>query len=152
MLANPNTQEVYVALSYKWLTAKYSHATSSHFIGWYGGDDYLGKTRGSGYLELNATYDLGDGWTLTGHVGHQKVKDFSTRLYETASYTDYKIGVTKDVGFGVLGLAYSDTDTGGSCDNITAGTNPYCWGKDKNTNDFKDVSKGKLFLSFLKTF
>lgn len=157
ILANPNTQEVYAALSYKWLSAKYSYATSSHFIGWYGGSNYDGKTRGSDYLELNANYDMGDGWTLVGHVGHQKVKNYSTRLYDSASYNDWKIGVTKDVGFGVVGAFYSQTDTSGSCTG-SGGTNPYCWG-DGNfvsgvgpTSGFKDVSKGKAYVSFVKTF
>jgi uncharacterized protein (TIGR02001 family) len=142
-LANPNTQELYLSLGYKWLSAKYSYATSNHFIGWYGGSDLLGNTRGSDYLELNANYDLGDGWTLVGHAGHQRVKDFSP-----ANYTDWKIGGTKDVGFGVVGLAYSDTNAKGGC----SPAEPYCWGKDKSTTNFKDMSKGTLVLSFLKTF
>jgi uncharacterized protein (TIGR02001 family) len=155
-LANPSTQELYGSIGYKWLSAKYSYATSSHFVGWYGGDDYLGNTRGSDYLELNANYDMGSGWTLIGHVGHQKVKGFSTRLYNTASYNDWKIGVSKDVGFGVVTLAYSDTNTGGSCSG-TGGTNPYCWGTggknpDAPNANFRDVSKGTAILTFLKTF
>lgn len=158
-LANPNTQELYGSIGYKWISAKYSYTTSSHFVGWYGGDDYLGNTRGSDYLELNANYDLGNGWTLIGHAGHQKVKGFSTRLYDghSASYDDWKIGVSKDVGFGVVSLYYSDTNTGGSCSNSGTNTNPYCWGtggKNPNapTGNFKDVSKGTAVLTFLKTF
>jgi uncharacterized protein (TIGR02001 family) len=159
ILANPNTQEVYAAITYKWLTAKYSYATSSHFIGWYGGEGFDQKTRGSDYLELNANYDMGNGWGLTGHVGRQKVKGWNTTVYTSASYTDWKIGVTKDVGFGIVGLAYSDTNTSGSCDGSTGGTNPYCWGNSGvvagtsgPTSGFKDVSKGTVVLSFLKTF
>lgn len=156
-LANPNTQEVYAALGYKWLTAKYSHATSSHFVGWYGGPAYDKDTRGSGYLELNAAYDLGDGWGLSGHLGHQKVKNSVTvGAISDASYSDWNIGVTKDVGFGVVGLAYSDTNTAGTCTSA-GGTNPYCWGKGGTptaapTNSFRDVSKGAAVLSFKKTF
>jgi uncharacterized protein (TIGR02001 family) len=157
ILANPNTQEIYASIGYKWISAKYSYATSSHFIGWYGGSNYDESTRGSDYLELNANYDLGDGWNVIGHVGHQKVKGFSTRLYESASYNDWKIGVTKDVGFGVVGLAYSDTSTSGTCTS-SGGTNPYCWGNGNfqsgvgPTSGFKNVSKGTAVLSFLKTF
>ena len=156
-LANPNTQEVYAALSYKWLTAKYSHATSSHFVGWYGGPAYDKDTRGSGYLELNAAYDLGDGWGLSGHVGHQKVKNsVAVGAIGDASYSDWNIGVTKDVGFGVVGLAYSDTNTSGTCTSV-GGTSPYCWGKGGTqtaapTNSFRDVSQGTAVLSFKKTF
>jgi uncharacterized protein (TIGR02001 family) len=147
-LANPNTQEFYVSGGYKWLSAKYSYATSSHFIGWYGGPNLDQKTRGSDYLELNANYDLGDGWTLIGHAGHQRVKNFSV-----ANYTDWKIGATKDVGFGVVGLAYSDTNAKGSC----ANAEPYCWGTGGSSSaapngSFKNVSRGTAVLSFLKTF
>ena len=158
VLANPNTQEVYASIGYKWLSAKYSYATSSHFIGWYSGSDYKGNTRGSNYLELNANYDAGDGWTVIGHVGHQNVKGFSTLLFQSASYNDWKIGVTKDVGFGVVGLAYSDTNTSGTCNSGSGGTNPYCWGNGGfvsgtgPTSGFKNVSKGTAVLSFLKTF
>jgi uncharacterized protein (TIGR02001 family) len=170
VLANPNTQELYAGLSYKWLSAKYSYATSSHFIGWYGSgttatnDD---KTRGSNYLELNANYDMGDGWTVIGHVGHQKVKNITanTGLYfglENADYTDWKIGVSKDVGFGVVTLAYSDTNAKGSCNSggaATGSTSNYCWGNSGAIggvqgpqSGFKDVAKGTAVLSFLKTF
>lgn len=157
VLANPNTQELYVGLTYKWLSAKYSYATSSHFIGWYGGAAYDQNTRGSNYLELNANYDLGDGWTLIGHVGHQKVKNSVDSTYKNANYTDWKVGVSKDVGFGVVSLTYSDTNTKGTCSGA-GGTNPYCWG-DGNfvsgvgpTSGFKDVSKGTAVLAFTKTF
>ncbi len=158
--ANPNTQEVYAAIGYKWLTAKYSHATSSHFIGWLGGADKTGKTRGSGYFELNAAYDLGDGWGISGHVGHQKVKNYvAVAPNEKADYTDWNIGVTKDVGFGVVGLAYSDTNAKGTCSSSTVvGTSAYCWGNSNFVANsgpsagFKDVARGTAVLSFKKTF
>ncbi len=161
ILANPNTQEAYASIGYKWLSAKYSYATSSHFIGWYGGSAYDQKTRGSSYLELNANYDLGDGWTLIGHVGSQKVKgSVTTAAIHDANYQDWKIGATKDVGFGVVGLAYSDTNTSGTCSNPLPSSNAssYCWGNGNfvsgtgPTSGFKNVAKGTLVLSFLKTF
>lgn len=160
-LANPNTTEVYASLGYKWLSAKYSYTTSKYFVGWYGGQNFDKSTRGSNYLELNANYDMGDGWTLIGHVGHQKVENSEkVGTLKSASYSDWKVGVTKDVGFGVVGLAYSATDMSGSCNGSTGSTtNPYCWGKggngDTNTgpnHSFKDVSKGTVVASFLKTF
>jgi uncharacterized protein (TIGR02001 family) len=141
--ANPNTTEVYGSVGYKWFSVKYSRAVSSHFVGWYSATG--GDTKGSNYLEANATYDLGNGWGLIGHAGHQKVEEF-----DPASYSDYKIGVTKDVGFGVVTLAYSDTNANG--------TTAYYWPSGNfvagvgSTSDFKDVSKGKAILTFLKTF
>ncbi len=158
-LANPNTQEIYAALSYKWLTAKYSYATSPYFIGWYGGTALDQKTGGSDYLELNANYDMGNGWTLVGHVGSQKVKN-SVEIpagLKSATYQDWKVGVTKDVGFGVVGIAYSATDTSGTCTSTAGGTNPYCWGTGgispaAPTGDFKNVSRDTVVLSFSKAF
>lgn len=155
--ANPNTTELYAALGYKWLTLKYSHAVSSHFIGWQGGPAFDQDTKGSNYLELNAAYDLGNGWGLSGHVGHQKVKDFSNAVYASADYTDWNIGLTKDVGFGVIGLTYSNTNTKGSCSSA-GGTSAYCWGDSNfvagvgSTSGFEDVSEGTAILSFKKTF
>lgn len=141
-----DTTEVYGALSWKWLTLKYSHSTTALF-GWnkvpVGAT--LEKTKGSGYLELNAAYDLGQGWGLAGHVGHQKVKGYSD-----ASYTDYKLGVTKDMGFGVLGLAYSDTNAKDNC--ATGGvTNPYCQVMN-TTGAGYEAGKGRVVLSFAKSF
>jgi len=160
-LANPNTQEVYAALGYKFVTVKYSHAISKHFIGWYGGSNLDQGTQGSGYLELNANYDLGDGWGLIGHIGKQKVKgSVATGGVSSADYTDWKLGVSKDIGFGVLTLAYSDTNTSGTCPSGGLGSNAYCWGDNGGqgtprtgpTAGFKDVSKGTVLLTFLKSF
>ena len=155
--ANPNTSELYGAVGYKWLSAKYSYATSSHFIGWQGGPAFNEDTKGSSYLELNAAYDLGNGWGLSGHVGHQKVKGFSNPVFASADYTDWNIGVSKDVGFGVVGLTYSDTNTKGSCSSV-GGTSAYCWGNGNfvpgfgPTSGFHDVSEGTALLTFKKTF
>lgn len=154
---NPNTKEVYGALGYKWLTVKYSHVISPGFIGWGGGAGFDQKTQGSGYLELNASYDLGDGWGVSGHLGSQKVKNYANATYATADYTDWNVGVTKDVGFGVVGLIYSAANTKGTC-NSAGGTNPYCWANGNfaagvgSTTGFDDVSKGTAVLTFKKTF
>lgn len=158
--ANPNTTEVYGALTYKWLTLKYSQAISDHFIGWAGGAGYDMNTKGSNYLELNANYDLGGGWTLIGHVGAQKVKNYiKVGAVEDANYTDWKLGVSKDAGFGVFTLAYSDTTAKGACTSAAAtNTSSYCWGTNAvggvsaATTGFKDVARGTVLLSFVKTF
>ena len=160
VLANPNTTEVYAAIGYKWLTLKYSQAVSKNFIGWYGGKNLDLNTRGSGYLELNASYDVGGGWSLTGHYGAQQIKNSVITAAGTNSgnYSDWKLGVTKDVGFGVVGLAYSDTNISGTCRSITGGSNAYCWGNGNfvsgvgPTSGFKNVAKGQAVLSYLMNF
>jgi len=165
-LANPNTQELYGALTYDLgnnnsLNVKYSYATSKYFIGWYNPND-LKDSKGSGYLEANGSFDLGDGWGLTAHVGHQTVAHLSD-----ANYTDANVGVTKDVGFGVVGLLISTTDASSSCDdNHNAasflpgqpGFSAYCWGNSSNvspyypTSGWKNVARTTAVLSFTKTF
>ena len=149
--ANPTTTEVRGQIGYKWLSAKYSYTTSSHFVGWYSTSG--GKTDGSGYLEANAAYDLGNGWGVSGHTGHQTVKDNGA-----ASYTDWNVGVTKDVGFGVFGLTYSDTNAQGDYNGGPPNAQAYSWPNGNfqapggSTTGYKNVSKGKALLTFLKTF
>ena len=128
----PDTTEIYGQLGYKWLTAKYSYVVSDHIFGFTTPSG--GKTNGSGYFDLTATYDLGDGWGVTGHGGRQTIKGFSQ-----ASYTDWKIGVTKDLGVCTVGLYYLDTDAKGGVGE------PY-------RNAFnRDLGQGRLLLTFTKT-
>lgn len=128
-LPTPETTEVYVGASWKWLSAKYSYVVSPYFIGW--GTRGTVDTKGSDYIELNASYDLGNGWGLLGHLGHQRVENVSA-----ANYTDWKVGVTKDVGFGIVTLAYTDTN---------ADTTVYTWAGE-------EVADGRVALSFSKSF
>ncbi|MBK7015712.1 MAG: hypothetical protein IPH39_09075 [Sulfuritalea sp.] len=151
---NPNTNEIYGAIGYKWVTMKYSRVVSSGFIGWLGNNGNT-DTKGSDYLELNAAYDLGNGWGISGHVGHQKVKNvLAVAATASPSYNDWNLGVTKDAGYGVFGLTYSTTDANGSCGNPLPGVNAsaYCWGTNRNAQNFKDVAKSTVVLSFKKTF
>jgi uncharacterized protein (TIGR02001 family) len=137
--ASPNTQELYGALSWEWLTVKYSYTLGSLF-GWTKSDG--SKTTGSGYLEVNTAFDLGNGFALAGHVGHQTVKGFTK-----ASYSDLKIGGTKDIGLGTVGLAYSVTNAKADC----GGGDPYCF-VNPSTGSTYDAGKGRLLLTFGKTF
>jgi len=98
-----NTTEVYGAVTYGVVTAKYSHATTNLF-GF--GVDVNKSSKGSGYLDLSATLDLGNGLSLVPHVGRQTVKNIAG-----ASYTDYALALNKDFGQGVSGsLSYISTD------------------------------------------
>lgn len=86
--ANANTTEVYGALTAGVFTAKYSHSLTNLFG--------TVNSKGSQYLDLAANFDLGDGWTLTPHVGRQV---FNNNAY--LNYTDYSLTVTKDLGKGL---------------------------------------------------
>jgi len=96
---NPSadTLEVYGALSFGPVTAKYSHSTTNLFG--------VPDSKGSSYFDVTANFDLGDGITLTPHVGHQTVKHNSV-----ASYTDYSLTVAKDFSGLILSAAIVGTD------------------------------------------
>jgi uncharacterized protein (TIGR02001 family) len=107
--------EVYVGLSWKTLSVKYWYGVTNYFGL---GDSFQGSqkidTKGSGYVEGNGTYDLGDGWGLVGHVGYQYVKNNSQFVDvngNTLSHSviDYKVGGTKDFSGWVVGLAVVGT-------------------------------------------
>ena len=89
---SPNTTEIYGALSYSVFTAKYSHALTNLFG--------FGDSKHSGYLDLSANVDLGDGWSVVPHVGRQWVRHNSAY-----SYTDFALTVNKDFGNGLVASA-----------------------------------------------
>lgn len=133
-MPTPDSTEVYVGLGWKFLGLKYSHAVSKNLYGWESANG--DHSRNSNYIELNATHDLGEGWNVSGHVGHQTIKNLSA-----ASYTDWSLGVGKNIGFGTLTLMYTDTNANTCGDRTPA----YCW-------DGKDVAKSKAVLSFSTEF
>ncbi len=92
-----NTLEIYGALTYGPVTAKYSHSTTNLFG--------VPDSKGSGYFDVSANFDLGDGMTLSPHVGHQTVKHNAA-----ASYTDYSLTLAKDFSGLVLSGAVVGTD------------------------------------------
>ena len=132
--ADPNTVEFYGALSYKWLTAKYSITTGNLF----GSTQSDGSTAsGSGYLDLSASYDMGNGLSLGAHVGHQTIKGNSD-----ASYSDYNVSVSKDIAkVGTVSLLLSDTNAKDNCPGEF-----YCQGGDYS------AGKSTAVLSFSKSF
>jgi uncharacterized protein (TIGR02001 family) len=97
--ANADTAEIYGQLGYGPAYVKYSLALTNLFG--------FVDSRHSGYLDLGANLDLGQGLTLNLHAGRQDV-----RHNDAASYTDYKLGVTKDFGVASLGVAFVGTNAG----------------------------------------
>ncbi|WP_420472803.1 TorF family putative porin [Noviherbaspirillum sp. ST9] len=117
-----NTTEIYGQLGYGPAYIKYSHSLTNLF-------GFVDSKR-SGYLDIGANVEIGEGLTLNLHAGHQKVKNNSP-----FSYTDWKVGVTKDFGIATGALALIGTDT----DNYV-GPNG------------KNLGKNSLVLSVAKTF
>jgi uncharacterized protein (TIGR02001 family) len=135
-----DTLEAYLGVSWKWLTAKYSVTTTNYFgltattlpSACTGSD-----SKGSGYLDLTAAYEIRPKLTIVGHYGNQSIKDCSAM-----EYSDYKIGLTYDASGWLLGAAYIDTDA----DSAFYTTVPNSQGKTK------DLGKGTVVLSIGKSF
>ncbi|HEY0877092.1 MAG TPA: TorF family putative porin [Zeimonas sp.] len=104
---SPHTTEVYAAGSWRMFTLKYSHAVTNLFG--------VPDSEGAGYLDLAANVDVGRGFALLAHVGHQRIPSGSLqgmriRSSDDCSYTDWKLGVAKTwVGLD-WSLSYVDTD------------------------------------------
>ena len=87
---NYNTLELYAAISYQWLSLKYSGTVSSDYFGIgktqrllaeADGTSLSSKGRGTGYLDLSANYPLVDKLTLNAHVGYTR---FSSDLRDAS--------------------------------------------------------------------
>ncbi len=94
-----NTLEAYGALSFGPATLKVSRS----FTNLFGFTD----SKGSLYYDLSATFDLGNGWAVTPHIGRQNVKSNSS-----ASYTDASLTVSKSFDALTLSLGVVDAKTG----------------------------------------
>jgi uncharacterized protein (TIGR02001 family) len=147
-----NNQEVYIGGSWKWLSAKLNYALSDYFglnneqaSGGYwvnkntgaalDPSGTAGKSKGTYYLDITATYPVNDKLNVIGHYGMLNVK-----TYNDLDYNDWKLGVTYDVGGWLLGASYIDTD---------AKNEWYYTGGAKGN---KDSGNGTVVLSIGKTF
>jgi uncharacterized protein (TIGR02001 family) len=130
----PNTFELYAAATYGIFTLKYSQAITNIFG--------FADSKGSGYLDLSATYDLGNGMALVGHVGNQVIVASASaeRAKSDCSYVDYKLGLTKDLSGYVFGLAYIGTNAKADLGQ--------CYRNAFNN----DLGKGTALLSVVKSF
>jgi uncharacterized protein (TIGR02001 family) len=96
--AKGDTTEVYGALGWKWLSFKASYVVSNKAFA-------VQDAQGTYYLDLTAAYPVGEtGLTLIAHVGDQKYSGNDTRNVgglsndAIASYQDYKLGASYDLG------------------------------------------------------
>jgi uncharacterized protein (TIGR02001 family) len=93
-----NTTEVYGQLGYGPAYIKYSHSLTDTF----GFED----SKNSNYIDIGANIDVGGGYTLNLHAGHQKIKGPT----DNASYSDWKVGVTKEFYGVAVSLAVVGTN------------------------------------------
>ncbi|MCK6407187.1 MAG: TorF family putative porin [Rhodocyclaceae bacterium] len=152
-------KELYIGGSWKTVSLKYYHSVDDYFSlrGWDSTGTSTGKsTKGTHYLDLSATYDLGDGWGINGHVGHLSAKN-----QHNGSYTDWKVGVTKDFSGWVVGLSYVGTNAEGNCSGSST-WQPYCFAKSLQdegkgqaldaSSSTKDAGRGIAVLSVSRSF
>ncbi len=151
-------KEIYIGATWKFLSAKFYYSLDDYFS--LRGVNALavstGKsTKGTTYLDLGASYDLGDGWGINGHVGMLSLENV-----HNGDYTDWKIGVTKDVNGWVFGAAYIDTNADGDCKGATT-YQPYCFTNSNSDNGAgvinfgsktKDAGDGTIVISVSKSF
>lgn len=126
----PNTTELYAALTWKFLSLKYSYGVDNKTFG-------IPNSSGSSYLDLSASYDVVEKVndaigkvTLFGHVGHQwylgSNADIANSNY---NYTDWKVGASTEI----YGLTVGVYGTGTNAQSAFY-TNPY--GKNIAANQF----------------
>ncbi len=145
-----DTTEAIMGATWKGLNVKYTYTLTD----WYGinsngftptmwadGSSTADSTgnldsKGSGYIEANYTFEVSEGLSVTGHAGHQKIKNFSK-----LNYTDYKFGVNKTYAGFNFGLAYTNTNaTDNSLYHVIA------------NGDNKNLRGGILAVSLSRTF
>jgi len=153
LAANPNSTELYAAQNFTFgpITgfAKVSYAVTTLFG--------TANSSGSYYPDLTVNYDTGVwGLALNGHVGYQYVagnapvgatnyigKSVSNVSNSTLySYTDWKLGVTKDFGGGLsAAVAYVGTNAA-----------TYLGGYSYSNPQAKNLGKSGALISLTKTF
>lgn len=100
-----NTLEAYGALSWKWLSAKYSYSLDNKTFG-------VTDSSGTWYLDLTANVPITDKLSAVAHYGKQKYEGSTGGVSNdsVASYEDWKLGLSytlpKDF---TIGAYYTDT-------------------------------------------
>lgn len=142
-----DTCEANFALAWRWLTLKYSYALTDYF----GADveqGYRGSSRGTRYLQLDATLPLGDAWSLALHAGRT---DYPTTLAmpnaEGARHPDYvDLGAT---------LKYRLAARWSASLGFTHAGNPRFYRHTAafaNADDVRDVGGSRAFVMLQGTF
>lgn len=134
---SPHTTELYAAGSWRMFSLKYSHALTNLFG--------VPDSEGAGYLDLSTKLDVGGGFALVAHLGHQRVPSGSQggiriRSSSDCSYTDWKLGVAKAWAGFEWSLSYVDTDAKGGIGE--------CYRSARN----RDLGKGTAVLAVGATF
>jgi uncharacterized protein (TIGR02001 family) len=138
----PDTTELYAALTWKFLSLKYSYSVNNKTFG-------VPDSRGSSYLDFTASYDIIEKVsdaigkvTIFGHYGYQWYSGNSNGYLgvgdnDAYNYGDWKVGASTEI----YGLTVGIYGTGTNAD------------KQYYTNVFgKDISKNQFVAYVQKTF
>lgn len=123
---SPDTTELYAGVGYGPVMFKYSIAMTNLFG--------FADSKYSQYFDLSGNFDTGVwGLAFNAHIGRQNVRNV-----DNGSYTDWKLGLTKDFGPGLsVSLAYLDTNADRAVYTNTRG---------------RDMGRAAGLLSLTKTF
>ena len=150
----PNTNEIYGALGYRWITAKYSYSLGDTFG--------INEARGSYYFDLSASIPLADsGFTFGLHAGRQEYRGRSDLFRVTPggaastsydnkvlSYTDWKASLTKEYAGLNFGIAFTSTNARGTAvDTLGSTTNAIY----QNVYG-RNIGRSQTVLSVSRTF
>ncbi len=131
-----NTNEVYGKVAYGPVYFKVNYAIGDAI--------WVSNKSGSYYLDLGADVPVMDGLVLNAHVGRFEFKQDGTILADSRyDYTDWKVGLTKDLGGG---LSASIAATGTNAKNTFGGSNVW------NFNGTGYLGDTKGIVSLTKTF
>jgi len=147
-MLNPNTTEIYAAQNYT-----FGPVTGFGKVN-YGLTNIFGipNSSGSYYLDLTSNLDTGFwGISLNGHVGYQYVAGQAVtsgpvlQTQNNISYTDWKLGVTKDFGGGLaLSASYVSTNANSNWWNT--------WSSTTSAQQTSSAGRGGAVVAFTKTF
>jgi uncharacterized protein (TIGR02001 family) len=146
---NPATTEAYLGLGYSWASLKYSQVISANTFG-------VNNSGGTTYVDLSLAIPLGDsGWTVQLHGGKTTYSTKANRGYflngstltgdnSLFSYTDYKVGIAKEIKGYTLTLAatHADTKSRASDNDVTVYENTFG----------RNIGKGRVTFTIAKAF
>lgn len=146
---NPSTTEAYLGLSRSWASLKYSRTISANFMG-------VANSGGTTYLDLSLAIPMGEsGWTVQVHVGkttfasHANADYFFNGTRVTGdnalfSYSDFKLGIAKEIKGYTLALAatHADSKSRAADNDVTVYENAMG----------RNTGKGRLTFTITKAF
>ncbi|GAB4060645.1 TorF family putative porin [Uliginosibacterium sediminicola] len=146
-----NTLEVYASVSYSFLSLK-AGRTMTEYFGWstdnsptgtgFAGNPsagVTGSTKGSYFYEANASYDVVEGWTLSGQLGRQVIAHS-----KGLNINYYKVGVSHALPAGwSAGVFYSGTNEPTAYKNFISLA---------NGATSSNIAKKKAFVTVSKAF